>query len=130
MPKFLGIDYGEKRIGLATAEGGFGHAQAVTTVGSIDDVVAFISAHGPFENIVFGLPRNMDGDETNQTRLAREAAGDLSDRLQVEIDFVDEFDTSNIARARLLDSGKAFKQEEIDAEAAAIILDDFLVGLD
>lgn len=130
MPKFLGIDYGEKRIGLATAEGGFGQAQAITTVASIDDVVTFIKVHGPFENIVFGLPRNMDGDETNQTRLAREAAGELSDRLSVEIDFVDEFDTSNIARARLLDSGRAFKQEEIDAEAAAIILDDFLVGLD
>jgi putative Holliday junction resolvase len=130
MPKFLGIDYGEKRIGLATAGGGYSHAEAATTVASLDEVVAFVRDHGPFEDIVMGLPRNMDGDDTHQTRLVREVAGDLSERLGAQIELIDEFDTSNLARARLLDSGRAFKQEEIDAESAAIILDDFLVGLD
>ncbi len=128
--KFLGIDFGEKRIGLATAEGGFGNAHAAATVASLDEVVAFIKTHGPFEHVVMGLPRNMDGEETSQTAQVREAAADLSDRLGIQVDFVDEFDTSNIAKARLLDSGRAFKQEEIDSEAAAIILDDFLVELE
>ncbi|MEO7617699.1 MAG: Holliday junction resolvase RuvX [Candidatus Saccharibacteria bacterium] len=130
MPKFLGIDYGEKRIGLAIAGGGYSHAEAATTVASIDEVVNYIHANGPFEDIVMGLPRNMDGDDTHQTRLVREAATHLSGLLGVEIELIDEFDTSNLARIRLQDSGHAFKQEEIDAESAAIILDDFLVGLD
>ena len=130
MPKFLGIDYGEKRIGLATAGGGYSHAEAATTVASLDDVISFIHANGPFEDIVMGLPRNINGHDTHQTRLVREAAADLSDRLGITVELIDEFDTSNLARIRLLDSGRAFKQEEIDAQSAAIILDDFLVGLD
>lgn len=129
MPKFLGIDYGEKRIGLATAEN-YESARAVTTVGNLDDVVRYIRDNGPFESIVMGLPRGGEGQDTQQTLRAREAGADLSDQISIQIEYIDEFDTSNIARARLLDSGRAFKQEEVDAEAAAIILNDFMVGLD
>lgn len=127
MPKYLGIDYGEKRIGLATAEN-YASAEAVKTVSSIEDVVTFIKANGPFESIVMGLPRGLEGNDTKQTLKVREIAGELSDVLGFDVEFADEFDTSNLAKMRLLDSGRAFKQEDIDAEAAAIILDDFLVG--
>jgi RNase H-fold protein (predicted Holliday junction resolvase) len=47
MPKYLGIDYGQKRIGLATAEN-YTSATAAGTVASLDDVMAFIEANGPF----------------------------------------------------------------------------------
>jgi putative Holliday junction resolvase len=127
MPKYLGIDYGEKRIGLATAEN-YDAAAGVKTVTSLDEVIAFINENGPFESVVLGLPRGMEGNDTLQTTKVREVAGELSDRLGFDVEFADEFDTSNMAKMRLLESGRAFKQEDIDAEAAAIILDDFLVG--
>ncbi len=127
MPKYLGIDYGEKRIGLATAEN-YASAEAVKTVSSLDEVVAFIEDQGPFESVVMGLPRGMEGDDTHQTVKVRAVAAELSDQLGFEVEFADEFDTSNIAKQRLLESGHSFSQEDIDAEAAAIILDDFLVG--
>ena len=127
MPKYLGIDYGEKRIGLATARD-YASAEAIKTVSSLEEVLVFINEQGPFESVVMGLPRGMEGDDTHQTVKVRAAAGELSDQLGFEVEFADEFDTSNIAKMRLLDSGRVFKQEDIDAEAAAIILDDFLVG--
>lgn len=127
MPKYLGIDYGEKRIGLATAEN-YAWAVAVITVSSIEEVVSFINTNGPFESIVMGLPRGIEGNDTHQTSAVREVASELSQSLGFEVEFADEFDTSNMAKMRLVESGRPFKQEDIDAEAAAIILDDFLVG--
>ncbi len=127
MPKYLGIDYGEKRIGLATAEN-YDAASGVKTVSSLDEVIAFINENGPFESVVMGLPRGIEGNDTHQTTKVREAAGELSDQIGFAVEFADEFDTSNMAKMRLLESGRSFKQEDIDAEAAAIILDDFLVG--
>lgn len=129
MPKFLGIDYGEKRIGLAVAEN-YDSARPVDTVGSLDELVKFIRDQGPFDSIVMGLPRGIDGQDTAQTLKVREAGSDLSDQLGIELEYTDEFDTSNLARKRLIDSGRSFSREEIDAESAAIILNDFLVGQD
>lgn len=128
--KYLGLDYGDKRIGIAVATGGFGQAEGVATLASLDEVIDYIQDHGPFEAIVMGLPRNTDGDDTAQTLRAREAGAELTNRLGQTIELIDEFDTSNVARQRLAGRKKNFRPEDIDAEAAAIILDDYLAEQD
>ena len=63
MGKYLGIDYGLARIGLATADTETKIASPLTTV-SPKDLVASIEREGPFEQVVVGLPRSLDGIDT------------------------------------------------------------------
>ena len=129
MAKYLGIDYGARRIGLATADGEAKLATPLATV-SAPDLVPALKQHGPFEAVVVGLPRNLDGSDTPQTLAVRRFADDvLWRKLHIEAVFQDEAATSAVAEERLKASGKPFKPEQIDSEAAAIILQDYLDAL-
>jgi putative Holliday junction resolvase len=96
---------------------------------SPEELPGYIESHGPFDVIVVGLPRGLDGRETPQTTAVRRFVDDRLDRLGVEIAFQDEAGTSSVAEARLRESGRAYRPEQIDAEAAAIILQDYLETL-
>lgn len=127
--KFLGIDYGAKRIGLATADDETKLATPLSTVGPAD-LEAVINRQGPFAAVVVGLPRSLDGAETTQALAVQRFCDDLLWRkLHIEPIFQDEFATSKVAEARLKEAGKPYKPEQIDAEAAAIILQDYLDAL-
>lgn len=128
MKRFLGIDYGEKRVGLATASDETRLAQPLTTV-SPAELLATIDREGPFAAIVVGLPRSLDGMDTPQTLAVRRFTDDQLGGLDAEIVFQDEAGTSSVAEERLRESGKRYKPEQIDAEAAALILQDYLDAL-
>ncbi len=125
----LGIDYGSQRVGLAVDDNG--RAVRWKTVSNdeilLDMLTTFINERA-VTTVVVGLPRNLDGDDTRQTQLVREFAESLAARNpRVTVELQDEADTSNIARQRLTLS---FSEKEIeklvDAEAAAIILEDYM----
>jgi putative Holliday junction resolvase len=127
--KYLGIDYGVKRIGLAMADDGAKTAKPLTTVGP-KDLATVIERHGPFEAVVVGLPRHLDGSESPQALAVQRFCDDvLWRKLKIEAVYQDEFATSQVAEARLQEAGKPFKPEQIDSEAAAIILQDYLDAL-
>jgi putative Holliday junction resolvase len=127
--KFLGIDYGVKRIGLATGDSDTKLASPLTTV-SPDDLTSTIEREGPFDAVIVGLPRNLDGGETAQTLAVRHFSDDyLWRKLHIDAVFQDEAATSSIAEERLKESGKPYVKADIDAEAAAIILQDYLDAL-
>ena len=128
MRRYLGIDYGAARVGLAVADDEVRLARPHATVAPVD-LVETIRRDGPFDVLVVGLPRNLDGAETPQTLAVRRFAADRLEGLTAELAFQDEAGTSSIARERLEASGKKFKPEQIDAEAAAIILQDYLDSL-
>jgi putative Holliday junction resolvase len=124
--KYLGIDYGAKRIGLAIGDSEVKLASPFTTVGP-EELVAVIVREGPFDAIIVGLPRSLDGQETAQTVAVRRFSDDILWRkLKVEPIFQDEAGTSSVAEDRLKDSGKPYQKSDIDAEAASIILQDYL----
>lgn len=129
MTKYLGIDYGIKRIGLAVADAEAKLARPLATV-SAAELVKTIQREGPFQTVVVGLPRSLDGHETAQTLAVRRFTDDVLWRhLQIEAQFQDEAGTSAVAEDRLREAGKPYDKAAIDAEAAAIILQDYLDAL-
>jgi putative Holliday junction resolvase len=126
---FLGIDYGARRIGLATADAETKLAVPRRAV-SAAELVEFIKAEGPFEAVVVGLPRSLDGNDTPQTLAVRRFTDDiLGVRLGLDPVFQDEAGTSGIAEEQLKESGKPYDKGDIDAAAAVIILQDYLDSL-
>lgn len=129
MKKYLGIDYGAKRIGLATGDDEAKLASPLSTVGPAE-LAEVIKHEGPFDAVVVGLPRSLDGAETAQTLAVRRFTDDvLWRKLRIEPVFQDEAGTSQVAEERLKELGKPYEKADIDAEAAAIILQDYLDSL-
>lgn len=129
MAKYLGIDFGAKRIGLATADAEVKLAHPLTTT-SHDNLTEVIEREGPFVAVVVGLPRSLDGRDTPQTLAVRRFTDDILIRHhQLDPVFQDEAATSLVAEERLKESGKPYAKGDIDAEAASIILQDYLDNL-
>jgi putative holliday junction resolvase len=127
--KYLGIDYGIKRIGLAIAGADTKLAKPLTTTNTAD-LIAIIQREGPFKEVVVGLPRSLDGQDTPQTLAVRRFTDDILWRhLRIEPVYQDEAGTSSLAEERLRESGKKYDKADIDAEAATIILQDYLDSL-
>jgi putative Holliday junction resolvase len=126
----LGIDYGAKRVGLALAlEDEM--PQRFKVVANDDGLMACLvelAEDHDIDTVVVGLPRNLDGDDTAQTQEVREFADQLADAFDCEVVLQDEADTSNIARQRLQMAKLPPVEVErlVDAEAATIILEDYL----
>ncbi|MCC7008592.1 MAG: Holliday junction resolvase RuvX [Acidobacteria bacterium] len=140
--RFLGVDVGRRRIGLAlsdasgliasawqTVEAGPSLAAAAARVGAAIDTLRDPIDDGPaVGGIVVGLPRRLDGTEHEQTALARAFAALLHAATGVQVHFQDERLTSREAEARLAAREPDWRRRKarVDAEAAAIILQDFL----
>ncbi len=126
----LGIDYGSKRIGLSISRDLQFTNRLKTIAGgedSIAEIVKIIEAES-IQTVVVGLPRNLNGEETGQTQTVRKFVAELEDAIHANVVLQDEADTSNLARDRLRSQGLNHRQveEEVDAEAAVIILEDYL----
>lgn len=129
MGKYLGIDYGAKRVGLATAESEVKLASPLRAIAP-HELEATLDAEGPFEVVVVGLPRSLDGHETPQTLAVRRFCDDvLWARHRIEAVYQDEAGTSSVAEDQLKESGRPYEKGDIDAAAAALILQDYLDSL-
>jgi putative Holliday junction resolvase len=123
--KYLGVDYGSARVGLAVANSSAGLARPAATMAP-EKLAEFVAERGPFDVIVVGLPRGLDGQETPQTLAVRRFVTDHIEAMAPRVELQDEAATSAVAEERLRQSGKRYLREQIDAEAAAIILQDWL----
>jgi putative holliday junction resolvase len=125
----LALDVGERRIGLARVNMQVKLPCGLNTLANDEDFVAklksFISEYS-IEAIVVGLPRNLKGEETAQSKYVREFTNQSLKPLDVPIIFQDETLTSKEAEYRL--SGKINQKADIDREAAIIILEDYIKG--
>ena len=128
--RILGLDVGEKRIGVARADSDTRIAIPVGCVevdGSEWQEIARIANLNSTTFFVVGLPRSNEGAETQQSLFVRNFAKILVEKLPgAKIRFQDESLTSVVAEERLKKRGKPYQKGDIDAEAAAIILQDFL----
>lgn len=127
-PTLVCLDVGEKRIGVAVADAGIRIAVPFVTVevdGSEIATIAEIVLKENADIIVVGYPRNQQGEATAQTKYVETFAARLED-LDKKIAFQDESLTSVIAEQRLIAHKRPYTKGDIDAQAAAIILQDYL----
>jgi len=133
----LGLDIGDKRIGVAISDPEQILASPLTTIFVRDDdseafkSIADIVATHKVHNIIIGLPYSMNGSMGPQAIKVTTFAERLAEYVTVGIEFQDER-LSTVAAGRLLiESGskKRKKKEHRDAAAAAFILQGYLDSL-
>ncbi len=126
---FLGLDVGTKRIGVATADSIGRIAQPLATVNAAEPQALQQYLHDlEVTDLVVGRPRNQAGDTTEQTQSVERFVATLP-RSGYNLHWQDESVTSVIAEDRLKARKKPYTKADIDAEAATIILQDFLESL-
>ena len=126
--QLLGLDVGTVRIGVALADTGVRIAVPHDYVEVNGDEIATIAelvTRNEVDTIVVGYPRNQSGEPTNQTTFVEEFANKLVD-FDATVVFQDESLTSVIAEQRLTSRRKPYTKGDIDSEAAAIILQDYM----
>ncbi len=128
--RIIGLDVGEKRIGVARADSNTRiaiPAGYLLVDGSEWQKIAKIASLNNTRFFVVGLPRSNEGTETAQSQYVRNWAKELRRRIPgARVRLQDESLTSVVAEERLRERGKPFEKGEIDAEAATVILQDFL----
>jgi putative Holliday junction resolvase len=134
----MGVDYGEKRIGLAIADplgiiaspAGFiaRRAGKRAPVAELVRRAAELEARG----FVIGLPLDGNGDETEWTAEVRRVGSEIAKRTGLPVHYVDErFSTSASLRAiREMDGSVRGRKGDVDSMAASILLQQALNGGD
>jgi putative pre-16S rRNA nuclease len=133
--RYLGVDLGRARIGLALADDVLRTARPLRAIvhrSEEDDLEAIAEVAREYEvgRAIVGLPINMDGTEGPAARHARTFADRLGRALGVEVGLFDERLSTFEAEGRLRDQGFSGKERRarVDAEAAAVILQGWLDG--
>jgi putative holliday junction resolvase len=134
----LAFDYGEKRIGVAVGNTLTRQARALLVLENrnreyrFETVGKLIDEWQP-NAVVVGLPLHPDGTPHEMTQQAKRFGNQLNGRFNVPVSWVDERYSSVDAKAELKASGARTnargRYDEIDAEAARVILQQFLDGL-
>jgi putative Holliday junction resolvase len=135
--RYLGVDVGRARVGLALADDVLRTARPLRAVprragAATLAEIAEAAREYEVERLVVGLPLNMDGTEGASARDARAFAARLGEALGLPVDFHDERLSTFEAETRLRDRGFSAKdrRSRVDAEAAAVILQGWLDGSD
>ena len=134
--KAMGIDFGLKRIGVAFSD----ETKFLATPYEVyvrqnitQDIQHFVDLieKNKVDEIVCGLPMNMQGNEQEIAELTRSFMDELQAKVAVKISFVDERLSSVLAEDVLKQSEKDWKKrkQKLDAVAASIILQDYLDNL-
>lgn len=124
---YIGLDVGERRIGVARINDMVGIAEPLDVIDAtesevIDNIRSTVSIHQA-DAIVVGLPRGLDGQETEQTVYCREFALDLKNKMQIPVYMIDEAGTSLAADDIIAKTKNNFSRDSV---AAAIMLEDFV----
>ena len=136
MGRLLGIDFGERRIGLAISDPTRSIASPLITLtrrigkrppwAELDQVIR----EKDVEGIVVGLPLDLEGAETPWSNEVRDFAARLEARSGLSVSFIDERLTSvmaeRVVRGSNLPRSRREQKGRIDETAAAIILQNYL----
>jgi putative Holliday junction resolvase len=139
--RFVGLDVGEKRIGIAVSDvtGTLARPVGVLRPSGLEidalDVVSNEIARLAGEEdgvggIVVGLPRRLDGSPTAMTPRVAQFARQLESKTSLPVALQDERLSSREAESRLALRDKDWRSRKarLDAAAAAVILQDYLDG--
>ncbi|NIA07196.1 MAG: Holliday junction resolvase RuvX [Actinobacteria bacterium] len=138
--RYLAVDYGTKRIGLAICDELEIAASPLAQIKSRARGHLFADAQAVFQvtaeygvaEYVVGLPYNMDGSLGPQAQLCQKFAQALGEVTAKPVHLFDERLTSEVAEAKLLKAGLSGKKRRArtDMVAAAVILQSFLEAKD
>jgi len=131
--RYLGVDYGTKRVGLAISDG-LGLTARPLEVVHRESAVARIGAliaEYDVERVIVGLPTGLEGQAGVSVAGARQLGAEIESSSDVKVELVDERFTSRIAESALLESGMRRRERRatVDKVAAAIILQGYLDSL-
>ncbi len=129
--RYLAIDYGAKRSGLAVCDRNETIASPLTVIQGQKELLKKIADIVSAENIdaiVLGLPLNMDDSEGAQARVVVGFAAKLKEHLDIPVHLQDERLTSFGAEEKLAcaELTRQKRKKRLDAVAAAQILEAFL----
>ncbi|MBS1816652.1 MAG: Holliday junction resolvase RuvX [Acidobacteria bacterium] len=135
--RVLGVDVGRRRIGLAVSDPSgllarplvtleVSRADAVQRV--VSEVERLMTESDGLAAIVVGVPRRLDGTASEETAVVRQFIERLQSRVTLPIHTEDERLSSREAESRLAVRERDWKKRkaQLDAAAAAVILQDFL----
>lgn len=121
--KYLGIDYGKKRVGVAVSdhEGkiAFPRMTLSNTQGLIENL-KFIIGEEKISRVVVGLPLASDRSETEQSREIHGFVDNLKKAINISVDCENEMLTTRLVERA------GIKKERVDESSAALILQSYL----
>jgi putative Holliday junction resolvase len=141
--RLLGVDFGQRRLGLALSDATATLARPWRTVpasatpaasaAALADLIRALrdqddAEAGDIGEIVVGLPKRLNGEDTDQTQPARDFTRVLGDRSGLPVHLQDERLSSHEADRLLAERERDWRRRkaQLDAASAAIILQDFL----
>jgi putative holliday junction resolvase len=108
----LGLDFGERYVGVAVGESVIGVAHPADTIDAADNerrfaaIAALVAEWSPMR-LVVGLPLAIDGSEREMTKRARRFGRQLEGRFHLPVVFVDERLSSAEAESMLREQGRS-----------------------
>jgi len=134
--RIVGIDYGEKRIGIAITDPLGIFAQPLTTLFNDDKFwkgLESLLEQYAIAEIVVGYPLKESGDKGEITGKIDHFVKTLEKKFKVPVELADERYSSGIAKERVIASVTSKKKRRdkglIDKNAAAVILEDYMKTL-
>jgi putative Holliday junction resolvase len=131
--KYLGVDYGDKRTGLAECDPSGLIASGICTIseGGMNKTAIRVAAEAKARScrkIIIGLPKNMDGSEGPRADVVRAFAELLATHTDIVIEFFDERMSTMVAYRFLGETGTYGKKrrEAVDTLSAEIILQGYI----
>ncbi|MBU0650340.1 Holliday junction resolvase RuvX [bacterium] len=131
--RLLGLDYGEKRVGIAISDGLGITAQAKGCIEykELDKLIQAIKniiKEEGISKIVLGLPLGSDDQETAQTKKTREFGNLIEKEIGLPLEYSDEGLTTCSAEDILISAGMSRKKrkKKIDGLAAQIMLQEYM----
>jgi len=131
--RYLGIDFGTKRLGLSTSDemgiiaGKYGTIQRKGTRTDLNRLKTIIDHEG-IQKVVVGYPRNMDGSSGDTARKVEDFVSKLREHIDIPVDTWDER-LSSISAEKVLIMGDVRRNKRkkvIDQLSAVIILQNYL----
>jgi len=127
----LAIDYGKRKIGLAISDETLTIAQRLPILvvkndaEAIKKIVSILDSSKQIDNILIGLPLGLNLSPTQISKVVKEFTNKLRNKIneKISITFINEVLTSKKA---CIGKSRKFKKEKLDAEAARIMLQEYL----
>ncbi|MDP2182421.1 MAG: Holliday junction resolvase RuvX [Actinomycetota bacterium] len=133
--RILGLDIGERRIGVAVSDPGLRVASPVKVLDARaiagSSALRQIVEDYEIDQVVVGLPLSLDGTEGPQAQHVRQVVGELADLLGLPVHFYDERFSSVEAGRAMQAAGLSERQKRgsVDMVAAALLLQGYLDSL-
>lgn len=127
----LALDVGSRRVGVAIGSFSARLPRPLTTLLQGDNFLSDLKQLIEEESVtdlVIGLPRGLQGQDTEQTIAIATFAKEIKHELGLPVHFQDEAVTSKQAESELHARGKTYDKSDIDALAATYILEDWFAG--